>query len=222
MGDPRHVTLLVAAAMVLGTGIARAGAPPSREASEPVRVGPRVVQAPCPRPRGLGVASRPGPAAAVARRFLRAQRGRSGEPTVDSADRWLRHRVGPSGRGRVRDRVSASAPGERELPVQDPRAAVARRTVRSHRTIREREAQAARSRCLGVLVPPPPDPSVDRGDLVDPGDPPALRLRSRPCAGSAGGSKGRALPGLRSRLSLLPASLAQTRQTWEKDVVRWG
>jgi hypothetical protein len=95
MGDPRHVTLLVAAAMVLGTGIARAGAPPSREASEPVRVGPRVVQAPCPRPRGLGVASRPGPAAAVARRFLRAQRGRSGEPTVDSADRWLRHRVGP-------------------------------------------------------------------------------------------------------------------------------
>ncbi len=56
-----------------------------------------VVRARCPSGRGLGVASHPGPAIAVARRFLAAERSvdRSGALLSVTSDLWFRHRVAP-------------------------------------------------------------------------------------------------------------------------------
>lgn len=62
---------------------------------EPRQDGTVVVRVPCPTPRGLGVASHPGPAEAVARRFLLAERGRWRGGMSATADRWLRYRVAP-------------------------------------------------------------------------------------------------------------------------------
>jgi hypothetical protein len=90
-----RASYLLAAALIVETGTAWAVTQAVPAVSKPVRHGPVTVQAECPRGRGLGVASHPGPAEAVARRFLFSQRGRSQEGMGATADRWLRHRVAP-------------------------------------------------------------------------------------------------------------------------------
>ncbi len=57
----------------------------------------KVVRARCPSGHGLGVASHPGPAIAVAERFLKAERStdRSGASLSVASDPWLSHRVAP-------------------------------------------------------------------------------------------------------------------------------
>lgn len=95
MCTPRRVSYLFALGLALEAGTASAGTTAPRAASEPIHDGPVIVQSACPIGRGLGVASHPGPAVAVARRFLVAQRGGSPEPMAATADRWLRSRVDP-------------------------------------------------------------------------------------------------------------------------------
>jgi hypothetical protein len=95
MRTPRWTSYLLAVALALEVGAASARTPALRETSEPLAAGPIVGHVACPRVRGLGVASHPGPAVAVARRFLLAQRGRSREGMEATADRWLRYRVAP-------------------------------------------------------------------------------------------------------------------------------
>jgi hypothetical protein len=60
----------------------------------------------------LGVASRPGPAVTVARRFLLAQRGRSPQRMAATADRWLRHRIAPPTSERFRLIYPRIRPGD--------------------------------------------------------------------------------------------------------------
>jgi hypothetical protein len=90
-----RASYVLAIALVMETSTASVGSPAPRAVSEPEHAGPVVVQVACPTSRGLGVASYPGPAVAVARRFLFAQRGRSREGMAATADRWLRYRVAP-------------------------------------------------------------------------------------------------------------------------------
>jgi hypothetical protein len=93
MRDPRLASCLLAVALVVESSTASTGRPSRDDSPEPTHDGPVVVQVTCPTDRGLGVASRPGAAVAVARRFLLAQRGRSREGMSATADRWLRYRV---------------------------------------------------------------------------------------------------------------------------------
>lgn len=95
MRSCRRASYLVAVMLVLGTGTASTGVPAPRTVSEPVHDGPVVVHVACPRGLGLGVASHPGPAEAVARRFLFAERDRTRKGMSATADRWLRHRIAP-------------------------------------------------------------------------------------------------------------------------------
>lgn len=89
----RRVLPLLASVLVVGAAIpadARIGGSGSTGRT-------MVVQARCPSGRGLGVASHPGPASAVATRFLIAERSadRSGALLSATSDPWLRHRVAP-------------------------------------------------------------------------------------------------------------------------------
>jgi hypothetical protein len=93
MRASRRASYVLAVAPVVQTGTASLGSPAPRPASEPA--GPVVVQVACPKSRGLGVASHPLPAVAVARRFLFAQRGRNRAGMAATADRWFRYRVAP-------------------------------------------------------------------------------------------------------------------------------
>jgi hypothetical protein len=95
MRSSRRASCLLAAALVVAAGAPSAGSPAPRPTSDPYHDGPIVIPVACPDGRGLGVASHPGPAMAVARRFLLAERGRSGEGMAAVADRWLRYRVAP-------------------------------------------------------------------------------------------------------------------------------
>lgn len=90
----RRILPLFASALVVGAAVsadARIGGsdPTGRTV---------IVRAPCPSGRGLGVASHPEPAVAVAVRFLMAERSkeRPGASLWTTSDRWLRHRVAPS------------------------------------------------------------------------------------------------------------------------------
>jgi hypothetical protein len=112
MRIPRRASSLLAAALVVGTNTASMGGPaPRRPASEPAFTGPVVERVGCPTSRGLGVASHPGPAVAVARRFLLAQRARSPEVMATTADRWFRHRVAPRDAGGFRTVYPRIRPG---------------------------------------------------------------------------------------------------------------
>lgn len=91
----RRASYVLAVALVMEMSTASVGDPAPRAVSGPVHDGPVVLQAACPPGRGLGVASHPGAAVAVARRFLLAERGRSREGMAATADRWFRHRVAP-------------------------------------------------------------------------------------------------------------------------------
>jgi hypothetical protein len=96
MHTSRRIAYLLAIALVVEPSSALAGASGPRAVSEPMQGGPVVERPPCPTARGLGVASHPGPAETVARRFLLAQRGRRREGGMSAtADRWFRYLVAP-------------------------------------------------------------------------------------------------------------------------------
>jgi hypothetical protein len=89
----RRVIPLLASALMVGATVsadARIGGSGSTGRT-------MVVRARCPSGRGLGVASHPAPAIAVAMRFLMAERSadRSGASLSAASDPWLRHRVAP-------------------------------------------------------------------------------------------------------------------------------
>lgn len=102
---------MLAVAFVVQTGTASLGSPAPRPASEPAHAGPVIVPVACPKSRGLGVASHPGPAVTVARRFLFAQRGRSREQMAATADRWFRYRVAPGNAAAFRSIYPRVRPG---------------------------------------------------------------------------------------------------------------
>ena len=156
---------------------------------------PTVVQARCPSGRGLGVASHPATAMAVATRFLRGERASdlSGLSLWAPSDPWLRHRVAPHSPSEFLVVFPAIRPGS------DAR----RFRVRPARWLDARFGpQAARGRRPGVLVSPTADPSAGSIDLVDPGDLASMCLRSgsgaRPLGGSARRPVSRLQPGVSS------------------------
>jgi hypothetical protein len=123
MRHPRSVSLLSAVALVVAVGTPAAGSPAPRSVSDANDVGPVVIPVACPDGRGLGVASHPGPAVAVARRFLLAQRGRSSDGMAATADRWLRYRVTPGAMTGFRTAFPRIRPGSQEwrFRIRPPR-----------------------------------------------------------------------------------------------------
>jgi hypothetical protein len=123
MSSSRRVSLLSAVALVVTLGTPSAGLPANRPSADPNHDGPVVIPVPCPDGRGLGVASHPGPAVAVARRFLLAQRGRSHEGMEAIADRWLRYRIAPRDSAGFRAAFPRILPGSREwrFRIRPPR-----------------------------------------------------------------------------------------------------
>jgi hypothetical protein len=123
MRPSRRISLLSALALVVTLGTPSAGLPANRPSAEQTHDGPVVIPVACPDGRGLGVASHPGPALAVARRFLLAERGRSREGMEATADRWLRYRVAPRAGAGFRAAFPRIRPGSREwrFRIRPPR-----------------------------------------------------------------------------------------------------
>jgi hypothetical protein len=114
MRSSHRVSLLSAVALVFAVATPSAGLTANRPSVDRKHDGPVVIPVACPDGQGLGVASHPGPALAVARRFLLAQRGRSLQPMTATADRWLRYRVAPRDRAGFRAAFPRIRPGSRE------------------------------------------------------------------------------------------------------------
>jgi hypothetical protein len=102
MRTSHAVSCLLTLLLVVTTDSASAGSPAPPPTPKSVNRGPVVEAAACPSVHGLGDAAHPGPAVAVARRFLSAQRGPSGEGMAATADRWLLHWVAPREPARFR------------------------------------------------------------------------------------------------------------------------
>ena len=115
--------MLSAVALVVTLGTPSAGFPADRPSADQKHDGPVVIPVACPEGQGLGVASHPGPAVAVARRFLLAQRGRSQEGMAATADRWLRYRVAPRDRAGFRVAFPPIRPGSEawRFRIRQPR-----------------------------------------------------------------------------------------------------